>query len=140
MLPFRCVVPDFGGVTVSTSSSTPAVSPDVAELKDMVRALILDKKNQTPAPVKAVEQILRNMQNQGQTLQNQMANLMDMLSKFVTSNTASTSGLGTLSGNTITNPKEDLKGITTRSGVAYQGPAIPFVSSLKVMNHDTEVT
>ncbi|GJW98157.1 reverse transcriptase domain-containing protein [Tanacetum coccineum] len=41
---------------VSMSSSTPAVSPDVAELKDMVRALILDKKNQTPAPVKAVEQ------------------------------------------------------------------------------------
>ncbi|GKA16059.1 reverse transcriptase domain-containing protein [Tanacetum coccineum] len=41
---------------VSTSSSTQAVSPDVAELKDMVRALILDKKNQTPAPVKAVEQ------------------------------------------------------------------------------------
>ncbi|GJR20729.1 reverse transcriptase domain-containing protein [Tanacetum coccineum] len=42
---------------VSTSSSTPAVSSDVAELKDMVRALILDKKNQTPAPapVKAVE-------------------------------------------------------------------------------------
>ncbi|GJW93406.1 hypothetical protein Tco_0173078 [Tanacetum coccineum] len=40
---------------VSTSSSTPAVSSDVAELKDMVRALILDKKNQTPAlaPVKA---------------------------------------------------------------------------------------
>ncbi|GKD06828.1 hypothetical protein Tco_1181802 [Tanacetum coccineum] len=41
-----------------TSSSTLAVSSDVAELKDMVRALILDKKNQTPAlaPVKAVEQ------------------------------------------------------------------------------------
>ncbi|GJR74738.1 hypothetical protein Tco_0087103 [Tanacetum coccineum] len=43
---------------VSTSSSTPTVSSDVAELKDIVRALILDKKNQTPAPtpVKAVEQ------------------------------------------------------------------------------------
>ncbi|GJV41560.1 reverse transcriptase domain-containing protein [Tanacetum coccineum] len=43
---------------VSTSSSTPAVSSDVAELKDMVKALLLDKKNQsqTPAPVKAVEQ------------------------------------------------------------------------------------
>ncbi|GJR85735.1 reverse transcriptase domain-containing protein [Tanacetum coccineum] len=42
----------------STSSSTPAVSSDVAELKDMVRALLLDKKNQTPAPasVKAVEE------------------------------------------------------------------------------------
>ncbi|GKG26151.1 hypothetical protein Tco_0399297, partial [Tanacetum coccineum] len=41
---------------VSTSSSTPTVSPDVVELKDMVRTLILDKKNQTLAPVKAVEQ------------------------------------------------------------------------------------
>ncbi|GJU32780.1 hypothetical protein Tco_1176369 [Tanacetum coccineum] len=43
---------------MSTSSSTPAVSSDVAELKDMVRALILDRKNQTPAsaPVKAVEE------------------------------------------------------------------------------------
>nr|GEY17099.1 hypothetical protein [Tanacetum cinerariifolium] len=48
---------------VSTSSSTPAISFEVAELKDMVRALLLDKKNQssapapspTPAPVKAVE-------------------------------------------------------------------------------------
>nr|GEV29637.1 reverse transcriptase domain-containing protein [Tanacetum cinerariifolium] len=48
---------------VSTSSSTPAISFDVAELKDMVRALLPDKKNQssapahssTPAPVKAVE-------------------------------------------------------------------------------------
>nr|GFD46380.1 hypothetical protein [Tanacetum cinerariifolium] len=43
--------------------STPAVSSEVAELKDLVRALLLDKKNQssapispsTPAPVKAVE-------------------------------------------------------------------------------------
>ncbi|GJT54424.1 hypothetical protein Tco_0989478 [Tanacetum coccineum] len=43
---------------VSVSSSTPGISPDVAELKDMVKALLLDKKNQTqaPAPVKAVEE------------------------------------------------------------------------------------
>nr|GEX76626.1 hypothetical protein [Tanacetum cinerariifolium] len=48
---------------VSTSSSTPAISSDVVELKDMVKALLLDKKNQSstptpssaPAPVKAVE-------------------------------------------------------------------------------------
>nr|GFA88281.1 reverse transcriptase domain-containing protein [Tanacetum cinerariifolium] len=48
---------------VSSNSSTPAVSADVAELKDMVRALLLDKRNQysaqtlspTPAPIKAVE-------------------------------------------------------------------------------------
>ncbi|GJW49436.1 reverse transcriptase domain-containing protein [Tanacetum coccineum] len=38
-----------------------------------------------------------------------MTNLTDMLSKFVNSNTASTSGSGTLPSNTITNPKVDLK-------------------------------
>ncbi|GKA83884.1 reverse transcriptase domain-containing protein [Tanacetum coccineum] len=43
---------------VSASNSTPGISPDVAELKDMVKALLLNKKNQTqaPAPVKAVEE------------------------------------------------------------------------------------
>ncbi|GJV99921.1 reverse transcriptase domain-containing protein [Tanacetum coccineum] len=45
-------------VKVSTSSSTPGVLPDVVELKDMVKALLLDKKNQSQAPatVKAVEE------------------------------------------------------------------------------------
>ncbi|GJT85716.1 hypothetical protein Tco_1067433 [Tanacetum coccineum] len=43
---------------VSTSTSAPGISSDVAELKDMVKALLLDKKNQSPAPtpVKAVEE------------------------------------------------------------------------------------
>nr|GFC14877.1 hypothetical protein [Tanacetum cinerariifolium] len=38
--------------------STSGVSPDVAELKDTMKALLLDKKsqNQSPAPVKAVEE------------------------------------------------------------------------------------
>nr|GEX46687.1 reverse transcriptase domain-containing protein [Tanacetum cinerariifolium] len=88
--------------------------------------------------VKANDAVLRNMQNQGQNLQIQMANLTEMLSKFVSSNTASSSGSGTLPTNTITNPKEDLKGITTRSGVAYQGPTIPIQS--KVVKQGTEVT
>ncbi|GJX90704.1 hypothetical protein Tco_0344030 [Tanacetum coccineum] len=59
-----------------------------------------------------------------------MANLTDMLSKFVTANTTSTSGSGTLPSNTVTNPKEDLKGITTRSGVTFQGT--------KAVNHDID--
>ncbi|GKE98465.1 hypothetical protein Tco_0021816 [Tanacetum coccineum] len=71
-----------------------------------------------------------------------MTNLTDMLSKFVNSNTASTSGSGSLPSNTITNPKVDLKGITTRRGVAYQGPTISTTSSppLKVVERETEVT
>ncbi|GKB53822.1 reverse transcriptase domain-containing protein [Tanacetum coccineum] len=43
--------------------------------------------------VKANDAVLRNMQNQGQGLQNQMTNLTEMLSKFITSNTASTNAL-----------------------------------------------
>ncbi|GJV89922.1 reverse transcriptase domain-containing protein [Tanacetum coccineum] len=89
--------------------------------------------------VKANDAVLRNMQNQGQGLQNQIANLTDMLSKFVNANTASSSGTGTLPSNTVTNPKEDLKGITTRSGVAYKGPTIP-TTSPKVVERETEVT
>ncbi|GKA36652.1 hypothetical protein Tco_0723217 [Tanacetum coccineum] len=43
---------------VSTSTSTPGISPDVAKLKDMVKALLLDKKNQSQAlaPAKVVEE------------------------------------------------------------------------------------
>nr|GFB03815.1 reverse transcriptase domain-containing protein [Tanacetum cinerariifolium] len=43
---------------VSMNTSTSGISPDVAELKDMVKALFLDKKsqNQAPATVKAVEE------------------------------------------------------------------------------------
>nr|GEV76105.1 reverse transcriptase domain-containing protein [Tanacetum cinerariifolium] len=67
-----------------------------------------------------------------------MANLTDMLSKFVSSNIASSLESGTLPSNTITKPKEDLKGITTRSSVAYQGPTIPTPS--KVVKQGTEVT
>ncbi|GJY69253.1 hypothetical protein Tco_0472235 [Tanacetum coccineum] len=70
-----------------------------------------------------------------------MTNLTNMLSKFVDSNTASTSGSGTLPSNTINNPKVDLKGITTRSGVAYQGPTIPTTTSPpKVVERETVVT
>ncbi|GJS12947.1 reverse transcriptase domain-containing protein [Tanacetum coccineum] len=43
---------------VSSSSSTLGISPNVAELKDMVKALLLEKKNQTQAltPAKAVDE------------------------------------------------------------------------------------
>nr|GEW95899.1 hypothetical protein [Tanacetum cinerariifolium] len=67
-----------------------------------------------------------------------MANLTDMMSKIMSSNTASSSGSGTLPSNSITNPKEELKCITTRSGVAYQGPIIP--TPPKVVKQGTEVT
>nr|GEW56372.1 reverse transcriptase domain-containing protein [Tanacetum cinerariifolium] len=187
---------------VSTNTTTSGVSPDVAELKDMVKALLLDKKaidgnnyrdniqefiSQASAvnynqgntsyrppmmsnqirplgfpPIPNNQNVQRNNQNrfipnqnwgnnfnqrpvyqpsvfqppayqapayqalapqtQGQNMQNQLTNLTDMITKFVNSNTASTSSSGTLLRNTIANPKSDLKAITTRSGVSYDGP------------------
>nr|GEZ18633.1 reverse transcriptase domain-containing protein [Tanacetum cinerariifolium] len=88
--------------------------------------------------VKANDAVLRNMQNQGQNVQNQLANLTDMMSGFMSSNTASSSGSGILHSNTIANPIEELKGTTTRSGVAYQGP-INYTPS-KVVKQGTEAT
>nr|GEY49641.1 reverse transcriptase domain-containing protein [Tanacetum cinerariifolium] len=67
---------------------------------------------------------MKNMQTQGQNMQNQLTNLIDLITKFVNSNTASTSSSGTLPSNTIANPKSDLKEITTQSCVSYDGPQI----------------
>nr|GEX79326.1 reverse transcriptase domain-containing protein [Tanacetum cinerariifolium] len=55
-------------------------------------------------------------------------------------NTTTSLGSGTLPGNTITNPKEDQKGITTRSGTAYPRPTIPTTSSSQVVERETEAT
>nr|GFB88506.1 reverse transcriptase domain-containing protein [Tanacetum cinerariifolium] len=56
------------------------------------------------------------------------------------SNTQNVYAAGAYQGNTITNPKEDLKGITTRSGTAYQGPTIPTTSSSSIVERETEGT
>ncbi|GJZ72539.1 reverse transcriptase domain-containing protein [Tanacetum coccineum] len=92
--------------------------------------------------IKANDAVMRNMQNQTQNMQNQMTNLTDLLTKFMNSNTASTSGSGSLPSNIVANPKSDLKAITTRSGVSYQGPTIPTTSSSppRVVERETKVT
>nr|GEY21047.1 reverse transcriptase domain-containing protein [Tanacetum cinerariifolium] len=71
----------------------------------------------------------------------QTQNLKKMFGQFMKMNTDSFLGSGTLLSNTVTNPKEDLKGITTRSGTAYKGPMIPTTSSPpKVLECETDVT
>nr|GEU50577.1 hypothetical protein [Tanacetum cinerariifolium] len=92
--------------------------------------------------MKAIDPILKNMQTNMTSLTNFNLELKNMLGQFMKMNTTSSSGSGTLSSNTITNSKEDLKGITTRSGTAYQGPMIPTTSSSlhKVVKRETEVT
>nr|GEV23727.1 reverse transcriptase domain-containing protein [Tanacetum cinerariifolium] len=100
---------------VSTSSSTLAVSSKVSKLKDMVRALLLDKKNQsstpaqssTPVPIKAIE-----------------PNCVTCGGAHSYQNCPATS--------------ENVYRDNIQDGVAYQGPPIPTQS--KVMKQGTEVT
>nr|GEW46382.1 reverse transcriptase domain-containing protein [Tanacetum cinerariifolium] len=134
---------------VGTSSSTPVISSDVVKPKDMVKALLLDKKNQSPAPtpsttpalVKAVEPNCvtcggaHAYQNRPATHENAYRdNIQEYVSQAAAAN-YNQENTGTLPGNTVTNPKEELKGITTRSGVAYQGPKTPSPSK-----QETKVT
>nr|GEU48794.1 reverse transcriptase domain-containing protein [Tanacetum cinerariifolium] len=77
----------------------------------------------------ANDAILKNMQTNMTSLTNSNIELKNMFGQFMNMNTALSSGSGTLPGNTITNVKEELKGVTTRSGTAYQGPTIPTTSS-----------
>nr|GEY15679.1 hypothetical protein [Tanacetum cinerariifolium] len=91
--------------------------------------------------IKENDAILKNMQTNMTSLTNSNLELKNMFGQFMKMNTALSSGSETLPSNTITNPKEDLKGITTRSGNAYKGPTIPITSSpLKVVERETEVT
>nr|GEZ76811.1 reverse transcriptase domain-containing protein [Tanacetum cinerariifolium] len=92
--------------------------------------------------MKANDAILKNMQTNMTSLTNSNLDLKKMFGQFMKMNIASSLGSRTILGNTITNPKEDLKGITTRSGTAYQGPTIPttFFSLPKVVKRETEVT
>ncbi|GKA72062.1 hypothetical protein Tco_0778278 [Tanacetum coccineum] len=62
-----------------------------------------------------------------------------MLSNFL--HIQSPSGSGSLPSNTVANPRGDVKAVTTRSGVAYNGPSIPPTPSplSKEVERETEV-
>nr|GEU65601.1 reverse transcriptase domain-containing protein [Tanacetum cinerariifolium] len=134
-------------ITSSSNTKIAALKAEMAEInKNLMRVL------QPPLatlrmymlwePIKANDAILKNMQTNMTSLTNSNLELKNMFGQFMKINTASSSGLGTLPGNTITNPKEELKGITTRSETAYQGPTIPttFSSLPPVVECETEET
>ncbi|GJU95129.1 hypothetical protein Tco_1319885 [Tanacetum coccineum] len=70
-------------------------------------------------------------------LADQLSTLVEIVSKKVVHSRFPS----TLSSNTIPNPKGEMKAITTRSGVAYEGPSIPTnPSPKKVVERETEET
>ncbi|GJV37699.1 reverse transcriptase domain-containing protein [Tanacetum coccineum] len=91
--------------------------------------------------VKANDAILKNVHNQNQGLQNQMANVTSLLTSLCTKfdelgNSNQPSSSSSLPSNTIPNPRNEAKAITTRSGVSYDGPPIP----PPVVEKESEVT
>ncbi|GJR66626.1 reverse transcriptase domain-containing protein [Tanacetum coccineum] len=101
-------------------------------MQNQINSLKGDFKNEIQNTMKTQQAVLMNQQNAFQN------NLQNMLSGFF-QNQASTSG--TLPSNTIPNPKGEMKAITTRSGVAYEGPSIPTnPSPKKVVERETEET
>ncbi|GJY77963.1 hypothetical protein Tco_0483764 [Tanacetum coccineum] len=94
------------------------------------------------------------MQNQNNTFKNEMRNeiqaimsnqtneLKNMMASFFQMNTTFSSSTGLLLSNTVANSRGDLKAITTRSGISYDGPPIPPpLSPLpKVVDQEPEVT
>ncbi|GKD52604.1 reverse transcriptase domain-containing protein [Tanacetum coccineum] len=106
--------------------------------------------NEFSSYMKSNESMMRNMQTQinvlrgdfnkqEESLRRNLNNDMRSILGSFFQNQASTSG--TLLSNTIPNPKGEMKAITTRSGVAYEGPSIPTnPSPKKVVERETEET
>ncbi|GKD16545.1 hypothetical protein Tco_1205703 [Tanacetum coccineum] len=101
-------------------------------MQNQINSLKGDLKNEIQNTIKSQQAVMMNQQT---TFQNNLQNMICGLFQ----NQASTSG--TLPSNTIPNPKGEIKAITTRSGVAYEGPSIPTnPSPKKVVERETEET
>nr|GEU82864.1 hypothetical protein [Tanacetum cinerariifolium] len=139
-------------ITSSSDTEIAALKAKMAKInKNLMRALQVNQQvkavtpncetcggphshNDCPATVGQTQNIYAAGAYQGDL------ELKNMFGQFMKINTASSLGSGTLPSNTITNPKEDLKGITTRSGTSYQGPTIPTTSSSlpPIVEHETK--
>nr|GEV84294.1 reverse transcriptase domain-containing protein [Tanacetum cinerariifolium] len=90
------------------------------------------------AYMKANDVVMKNMQTQMTSLTNSNLELKNMFGQFIKMNTASSSSTRSLPSNTVPNPQEDLKVITTRSGITLVGPSISPSSSSKEVDREPE--
>nr|GEZ84955.1 reverse transcriptase domain-containing protein [Tanacetum cinerariifolium] len=106
--------------------------------------------NELSSYMKSNESLIRNMQNQiivlrgdfnkqEENLRRNLNNDMRSILGSFFQNQAST--LGTLPSNNVPNLKGKMKAVTTRSGLAYEGPSIPTNSPFeKIVERDTVET
>ncbi|GJW59510.1 reverse transcriptase domain-containing protein, partial [Tanacetum coccineum] len=130
---------------VSTNTSTSGLSPDVVALTDSVKALLLKNTTPPPASVKAVKEscvtcagphpYYQCLATDGNTLGYQ-----DNIQAYVFA--AAVTIIREMLDTVLRVPEEgDLKAITTRSGVSYDGPPIPppFSPYPKVVEREPEL-
>nr|GEW57641.1 reverse transcriptase domain-containing protein [Tanacetum cinerariifolium] len=118
---------------VNTNSRDNANKTDdrIDKLADQISNLveIVNKQVITLASAKAINVLRGDFNKHEENLRRNLNNDMRSILGSFFQNQASTSG--TLSSNTVPNPKGEMKVITTRSGLAYEGPPIPANSPLE---------
>nr|GEV40390.1 reverse transcriptase domain-containing protein [Tanacetum cinerariifolium] len=152
---------------VNTSPSSSSPSLDIIALTDIVKELVLMNKANQQATVKAIEETCvtcggqhpyyeclavdintfnastaTGTYNQGGNGYCPQADLNYRASNQMGSPKAKSLRSRSLPSNTIVNLRGDVKAITTRSSISYDGPTIPPTSSLllKEVKHEPEAT
>ncbi|GKD84852.1 hypothetical protein Tco_1356006, partial [Tanacetum coccineum] len=120
-----------GYVSVATQTQV-AHSNELSNYKKIIDTNIRAMQNQ-------INNVKNELSNEIQTsMSNQTNELKNMMASFFQMNTASSSGLRSLPSNTVANPRGDLKAITTRSGISYDGPPILLSPLPKVVEREPE--
>nr|GEU91874.1 reverse transcriptase domain-containing protein [Tanacetum cinerariifolium] len=134
--------PNVSRMNTTSRENVSKMDDRIDKLVDQISTLvdIFAKKVVTPAQVKAVEEsyITCGGAHAYYNCTDIDSNQPSVCAATGTYNQNKTSISGTLSSNTIPNPKDDMKAITTRSGVAYDGPSIP--TPKKVVEREVEET
>nr|GEZ03697.1 reverse transcriptase domain-containing protein [Tanacetum cinerariifolium] len=98
----------------------------LSELEKIMRMNEANMKSMQTQINKVKNELRNEMKNSIQASMSDHTNkLKNMMASFFQMNTASNSSLGSLPSNTISNPKGELKAITTQSGIVLDGPFVP---------------
>ncbi|GJX12100.1 reverse transcriptase domain-containing protein [Tanacetum coccineum] len=119
-----------------SNSSSSNNSFDMQQIAASLEDKMTIKMNQMMSQMKALV-----VSHQSKQLRkNQMANVTSLLTSLCDNfkNSASTSNSGTLPSQTVTNPRQQINAITTRSGKALEEPSIPLVPTPDVSKPQKE--
>nr|GEV77524.1 reverse transcriptase domain-containing protein [Tanacetum cinerariifolium] len=111
------------------SYQAPTQQNQIVPLNELEKVIRINEANMKAmqTQINMMKNELRNkMKNSIQaSLSNQTNEIKNMMASLLQMNSASTSGSRSLPSNIVANPKGELKAITTRSGIALDGPTVP---------------